>query len=286
MGISTSCRAARSSTARVVLTPSATEVIFARIRSIPCPSPSRRPTWWLRLSGLAQVAIRSPTPANPPKVRISPPRATPSRVISAKPRVVSAATVFIPNPSPMAAPAAMAITFLTEPATSTPTTSEPAYTLKSGVLSRDCTRRAASGSGSAATVAAGCPFMISADRLGPDNAPMRAGSCPSSTSAFHLDAFGQAYHRRRRRNELPGAFQDGSVAMGGNTHQNRLRTIDGLSDVGGSYQLFRQTHPRQVGRVFMIGVDLRRQLRPPSPEGYGSIGGGQGGYGGAPGARP
>jgi hypothetical protein len=47
----------------------------------------------------------------------------PSRVTSARPRVISAARAFRPNPSPSQMPVAMAITFLTAPPISTPITS-------------------------------------------------------------------------------------------------------------------------------------------------------------------
>ena len=62
-------------------------------------------------------------PASPAKVSGSAPMATPSRVISASPRVISAARGLLPSPSPSRIPAAMAITFLSAPPSSTPTTS-------------------------------------------------------------------------------------------------------------------------------------------------------------------
>ena len=78
-----------------------------------------------RLLGLAHVATRSPTPARPPKVSTFPPRVTPRRPSSARPRVMSTARVLSPRPSPSPMPAAMAITFFVAPATSQPTTSVP-----------------------------------------------------------------------------------------------------------------------------------------------------------------
>jgi len=51
----------------------------------------------------------------------SAPSATPSRVISASPRVISAARAFAPKRRPSQAPVAIAITFLTAPPTWTPT---------------------------------------------------------------------------------------------------------------------------------------------------------------------
>ena len=116
-------RSASSSTTRVVFTPSATMCISAVISSIVRPRPSCSPTWRLRLCGLMQVAIRSPMPARPEKVSARPPIATPSRVISARPRVITAARVLSPTPSPSPMPAAIAITFLSAPPSSQPTTS-------------------------------------------------------------------------------------------------------------------------------------------------------------------
>ena len=62
----------------------------------PCRAPRRRR---LRLCGLLHVAIRSPFPARPRNVNGVPPTATPSRVSSARPRVM-AALVFQPKPRP------------------------------------------------------------------------------------------------------------------------------------------------------------------------------------------
>ena len=54
------------------------------------------------------------------KVFASAPSATPSRVISARPRVTRAARAFRPSCMPSAMPVAIASTFLTAPPTSTP----------------------------------------------------------------------------------------------------------------------------------------------------------------------
>jgi hypothetical protein len=62
-------------------------------------------------------------PPNPMNVDARAPSASPKRVISAKPRVMSAVRVFAPNPIPSAMPVAIAMTFFTAPPTSTPTMS-------------------------------------------------------------------------------------------------------------------------------------------------------------------
>ncbi len=67
-----------------------------------------------------QVTIRSPIPDNPAKVSGLAPIATPSREISATPRVIIAALVLSPNFAPSIIPAPIAITFLNAPPSSTP----------------------------------------------------------------------------------------------------------------------------------------------------------------------
>ena len=62
------------------------------------PARTRHPTRRFRLCSLVHVATRSPTPASPAKVSGSPPSATPSRVISASPRVMSAARRVVAEP--------------------------------------------------------------------------------------------------------------------------------------------------------------------------------------------
>ena len=70
-----------------------------------------------------QVATRSPIPASPEKVMTWPPMATPRRLSSLSPRVMTAERVLSPVPSPAAMPAASATTFFSAPAISQPVTS-------------------------------------------------------------------------------------------------------------------------------------------------------------------
>ena len=62
-------------------------------------------------------------PDRPANVSGCAPSATPIRVISARPRVISATRVFEPKPRPSHTPAPIAMTFLSAPPTSTPITS-------------------------------------------------------------------------------------------------------------------------------------------------------------------
>ena len=125
----------------------------------------------LRLSGLMQVAMVSPRPASPANVPGLPPMATPRRVISATPRLITMARVLSPVPRPSAIPAAIATTFFRAPPTSTPITSVPVYTRNKVVRTRLCSRCATEWSGIAMTAAAASPFSTSLARFGPDNAP-------------------------------------------------------------------------------------------------------------------
>src|SRR6266516_2652848 len=123
IGSSTPCRAPSVTAARAVFTPSATEARPARACDSAVPRASSTPSERFRDSGPVAVRIRSPIPARPANVAGSAPSATPSRVISASPRVISAARVLCPRPSPSRIPAARAITFLSAPPSSTPSTS-------------------------------------------------------------------------------------------------------------------------------------------------------------------
>ena len=87
------------------------------------PSPIALPSEKLRLLVDEQVSTRSPRPDRPASVSRRPPIASPKRVISAKPRAISAARAFWPSPRPSATPQAIASTFLTAPPTSAPATS-------------------------------------------------------------------------------------------------------------------------------------------------------------------
>ena len=74
-------------------TPSAVPPVAAIASSRVMPRPMWPPSVWLRESGDAQVAMRSPSPARPGNVSASAPSASPSRVISTRPRVMTVAIV-------------------------------------------------------------------------------------------------------------------------------------------------------------------------------------------------
>ena len=109
-------------------------------------------------------------PARPAKVSGSAPIASPSRVISARPRVISAARGLCPMPRPSAIPAATAITFLSAPPSSTPITSRLLYTRNVAVAKTCWAACAVASSRAAATTAVGCSWQTSAAKLGPESA--------------------------------------------------------------------------------------------------------------------
>ena len=109
------------------------------VRGLPAPArASRRGRAARRRSGCATAARCRSRPGRrgrpgPAKVIGSAPRAAPSRAVSASPRVMSDARVLSPKPMPCAMPHASAMTFLTAPPSSHPTTSVLVYGRKYGV---------------------------------------------------------------------------------------------------------------------------------------------------------
>src|SRR5437762_778863 len=184
IGSSTLCRRPSSTAARAVLTPSATECLPASACSRVCPCPIAIPRLRLRDNAPVAVRIKSPMPASPAKVNGSAPRATPSRVISARPRVISAARVLLPSPNPSRMPAATAITFLSAPPSSTPIASVDEYTRNCAVANTCCTRRATVSSRAAATTAVGWRRYTSSANDGPDSTAT-AAAAPNNSASRH-----------------------------------------------------------------------------------------------------
>src|SRR5437773_1107750 len=116
--------AASLAASRAECTPSATWPRLATTSLSERPRASSRPTRRLRDRSPVAVRMRSPAPARPMNVSGCPPSAVPSRAISARPRVISAARAFSPSPRPSEMPAAIAITFFTAPPIPTPMRSE------------------------------------------------------------------------------------------------------------------------------------------------------------------
>ena len=73
-------------------------------------------------------------PESPENVSACAPMATPRRVISTSPLVISAAFVLSPQPRPSRIPQQRAITFLREPPSSTPIISSEVYTLNAELM--------------------------------------------------------------------------------------------------------------------------------------------------------
>ena len=106
------------------------------------------------------------------------------RVISASPRVISAARAFAPSRRPSLTPAAIAMTFFTAPPTSTPVTviaRVDAQAPGNAALARS---RAARACAEASVSAAGSPRATSGAKLGPDST--RARRRPAASSWAHI----------------------------------------------------------------------------------------------------
>src|SRR5438094_4856106 len=173
IGSSTPCRSPSVTAERAVFTPSATDARPDSASSSRFPRPSSTPSEWLRDSGPVAVRIKSPMPASPANVAGSAPSATPRRVISASPRVTSAALVLYPIPRPSRIPAASAMTFLSAPPSSTPITSVAEYTRKWLTENTCCTCWASPWSRAAATTAVGCRAYTSCANDGPESTAIR-----------------------------------------------------------------------------------------------------------------
>ena len=184
IGISTRNLRANSTVAAVVPTPSATMRIALRMSASFRPLPNSTPTERLRLSAPVQVSTRSPIPARPARVSRCPPRAVASRVISARPRVIRAAMVFEPSPSPSHAPAAIAMTFFTAPPSSTPVTSTLVYSRNVGPENSSCTLAVSSRSAEAITTAVGSLLATSRANEGPESAATPGVNFTETTCAM------------------------------------------------------------------------------------------------------
>src|SRR5262245_13533319 len=174
---------------RQLLPPSAVCRVAMRACSRVSPRPRCSPKVRLRDIGDMHVPTRSPRPARPANVSGSAPRRTPSRAVSARPRVISAALVLSPSPMPEAIPQARAMTFFTAPPSSQPITSSFVYGRKYGVAMASWTAVARASSGQATTTALGCPDAISGARLGPVSATTRVGSAPVSSAMTSVIRF-------------------------------------------------------------------------------------------------
>src|SRR2546427_7930643 len=97
MGMLTEWRRASASAEVTVRTPSATMRVSRSTAATVWPRVSAMPSWRLRERLPVHVRTRSPRPASPERVAGAPPSATASRVISASPRVMSAARAFSPS---------------------------------------------------------------------------------------------------------------------------------------------------------------------------------------------
>ena len=109
----------------------------------------------------------------------SAPSATPSRVVSASPRVMIEALVLSPKPMPSAIPTASAMTFFTAPPSLTPTTSTLVYGRKYGARPRLRPVRRPAGRRRQPRWRSAGWAAISAARLGPETTATLRPACPA-----------------------------------------------------------------------------------------------------------
>ena len=145
------------------------------------------PTLRLRLKSPVQVSTRSPKPARPARVELRPPIATARRVISAKPRVISAAVALCPRPIPSNTPAPMATTFLIEPPISTPIVSRLVYSRKVGPEKADWMAVPRAWSSDATTRAVGSSRATSPAKVGPEITATRGSKLCRTTCRITAD---------------------------------------------------------------------------------------------------
>ena len=223
-------------------------------------------------------------PVRPEKVTGSPPRATPRRASSARPRVTRAARVLSPKPMPSAMPQAMAITFLRAPPSSQPTTSWLVYTRNVPVVNRLCSSSARSTSVVATTLAVGWPATISSTRFGPvSTAQGWPGATsattsvirrrvPCSTPLVRLTTGVAAPRKGRPADRTDRNPWDGTAIT--TTSAPRQRFLQRRRGPQGR----RQVEVGQVVGVPVVGVDGPGQLLPAGPQHGGETGRGHGGH--------
>ena len=181
------CFSASATTAGAVATPSVTALRPDMMASSGTPRPSAIPQLILRELVDEQVRTRSPSPHRPDSVSAFAPMATPSRAISAKPRVISAAWAEAPRSLPSEMPQAMASTFLTAPPTSAPIRSSARYGRKAGMEMVSASFMPSASSAQASVTAVGRPRATSMAKLGPDRTAAGApGRISASTSVISL----------------------------------------------------------------------------------------------------
>ena len=219
--------------------------------------------------------MRSPLPASPRNVSGSPPRATPSRTSSARPRVTSAAIVFMPKSSPAATPAAMAMTFFTAPPISQPTTSALVYTRNVGPVSRCCTAAAASrvGEGHRRCRRVAGDHLAGQVRSG-EHADRARTDCGEHVGedlghpqpGAGLDPLGHADHDCVRSDRVARLGHDRAQVLRRYCHHDDVGTGHDLVQIAAHTDLSRQRHAWQEQAVLVLVPDRRDDVGLPCPQ--------------------
>ena len=216
-------------------------------------------------------------PASPAKVTCWPPIAHPSRVSSARPRVITAARVLSPVPRPSAMPDAMAITFLSAPATSQPITSGFVYTRNAvageHVLQRLGDHRVVHGDHRRGGVAG-------EDLLGQVRAGEHAARVAGQLGLEHLghpqagallEALRQAHHRHPRPEERRQLLGRLAHAVARHAHHQHVGGAHRLLERRGGVQGRREVEALEVLRVAVLVAHLRGHVVAAGPQRGGRV---------------
>ena len=221
----------------------------------PCPSasPKRRLREWSSV----QVSTRSPSPARPMKVSRCAPSATPSRVISTRPRVISAMRVLAPKPSPSRQAGADGQHVLDRAA------HLDAGDVGGGVgaearrtTGRVPACRRSRSSLEAMVIAVGRPAPTSVANVGPDStATERPGPSTACATSFGsrpralLETLGGPAQPHRRRQQRLQLLQQRAKAVAGHRQQHVVDAVDRGRKVRHQMQTVGK---RRAGQVALI----------------------------------
>ncbi len=227
-------------------------------------------------------------PARPAKVCSWPPMATPRRVSSARPRVMTAALVLSPTPRPSPMPAAMAMTFLSAPpifaaddvlvgVDAEDARLEHALQLADDrlVVHRDDAGRREPGHDLARQIRA-------AEHTGRMTGKHLADDLGHAQQRALLEPLRQADDRHPGPHVGPGLLEHGAEAVRRNAHHQHVGGAHRLLHRRRGAQVTAEPRGAEIVRIGAPGVDLLGDLRVARPEHGRAVVGGDRGDGGAP----
>ena len=231
-------------------------------------------------------------PARPEKVCCSPPMAHPSRVSSARPRVITAARVLSPVPRPSAMPEAMAITFFERAGDLAP--DHVVVRVHAEEVGREHLLQRVGD----AVVLHGDHAgrrVPGQDLLGQVGAGEQAVRATRELLGQHLghaqprallEALREADHRHPRPQEAGQLLRGLAHPVRGHAHHEQVRRAHRLLERGRGVQARREVEALEVGAVAVVVADLRRHVVTPGPQRGGDVLGTEVSHRGAPRTSP